>query len=166
MEKSWNTFLLDASDTKSLLVFRVKLGGKNFDDHIGKLLLGINVGIEIRLSGFNGSHDGFKGMATLFHVTLDLPVELDFIRDVKVESKVKEITDTIVVHGVKTLKDDDRSRFNIFGCVKSSIDVVVNWLLDSLSILESLDLFIHEVEVVLSGVKSSQSCLLTSIAVV
>mmetsp|Transcript_28935 Transcript_28935/g.54376 ORF Transcript_28935/g.54376 Transcript_28935/m.54376 type:complete len:215 (-) Transcript_28935:62-706(-) len=73
-----NTFLLDASHTKSLLVFGVQGSWKHFNDHITELLLGIDVSIEVGLSGFDRGHDGFEGVPTFFHVTLDLPVELDF----------------------------------------------------------------------------------------
>ena len=161
-----DTLLLDASDTKSLLVFLVKVGGENLNDHIGELLLGVNVGIEVGLTGLNGSHDGFERVSTLFHVTLDLPVKLDIRGDVEVKGEVKEVTDAVVVHGVKTLEDDDRSGLDLFGGVKSSVDVVVDGLLNSLSLLEGLDLLVHEVEVVLEGVKGSALGYLTSLTVV
>jgi hypothetical protein len=142
------------------------LGGENLDDHIGKLLLGVNVSIEIGLSGLNGSHDGFKRVTTLFHITLDLPVKLDIIRDIKVKGEVKQVTDTIVVHGVKTLEDDDRGGFDGLGSVKSSVDVVVDGLRDGLSVLEGLDLLVHEVEVVLKRVEGGESRNLTSVTII
>jgi len=117
-----DTILLDASDTKGLLVFKVEGGREDLDDHIGIGLLGFNEGIEVRLAGFDGGHDGFEGVTTLFHVTLDLPVELDIIGDVKVEGEVKKVANTIVVHRVKTFEDDDRGRFDLLGGVKSSVD--------------------------------------------
>ena len=161
-----NTLLLDASDTKSLLVFLVELGGENLDDQVSILLLGVDVGVEVGLSGLDGSHDGLKGVSTLFHITLDLPVELDLVGDVKVEGEVKKVANTVVVHGVKTFENDDRGGFNGLGSVEGSIDVVVNGLGDSLSFLEGLDLLEHEVEVVLFGVKSSSLGDLTSLTVV
>jgi hypothetical protein len=161
-----DTVLLDAVDLEGLLVLGVKIGRKDFDDHIGKLFLGINVGIEVGLSGFDGGHDGLQGVSTLFHITLDLPVQLDIGGDVKVKAEVKKTTDTVVVHGVKTLENDDRGGFDGFGSVKSSVDVVVNGLGNRLSVLEGLDLFEHQVEVVLERVQGSQTTFLSAISVV
>jgi hypothetical protein len=160
------TLLLDASDLKGLLVLLVEVGGENIDDHITKHLLGVNEGIEVGLSGLNGGHNGFKRVATLFHITLDLPVELDIGGDIEVEGEVKKFTDTGVVHGVKTLEDDNRSGLNGLRGVKSSIDVVVDGLTNGLSALEGLDLFVHEIEVVLKGVEGGKTGLLASITVV
>lgn len=161
-----NTLLLDAVDLEGLLVLGVEVGGEDFDDHIGKLLLGVNEGIEVGLSGFDGGHDGLQGMSTLFHVTLDLPVKLDIGGNVKVKAEVKKFKNTGVVHGVKTLENDDRGGLDGFRSVKSTVDVVVNGLGDGLSFLERLDLFVHQVEVVLKGVQGGQTSHLTSISVV
>ena len=161
-----DTFLLDASDTEGLLVFRVKGGREDLNDHIGIGLLGVNVGIEVRLAGFDGGHDGFEGVTTLFHITLDLPVELDLIGDIKVKGEVKKVTDTFVVHRVKTFEDDDRGRLDLLRSVKSSVDVVVDGLHDGLSVLEGVDLLVHEVEVILKRVQGGESRNLTSLTVV
>lgn len=161
-----NTILLDASDTKSLLVFLVKLGWEDLDDHVSILLLGVNVGIEVGLAGLDGSQDGLERVSTLFHVTLDLPVQLDLIGDVKVKGEVEKITNTIVVHGVKTFENDDGGWFDGLGGVKGSVDVVVDGLGNSLSVLQGLDLLVHEVEVVLKRVKGSQSSNLAAVTVV
>jgi len=149
------TELLDALDLERLLVFLVEIGWENLNDQVSILLLGINVGIEVRLAGFNGGHDGFERVTTLFHITLDLPVELDIRRDVEVESKVEKVSDTGVVHRVQTFKDDDRSGNNFLRFIKGSVNVIVDWLLDGFSVLEGLDLLKHEVKVVLLRVKGS-----------
>ena len=161
-----NTVLLDATDTKGLLVFLVELGREDLNDKVSILLLGVNVGIKVGLTGLDGSQDGLEGVSTLLHVTLDLPVKLDLRGDIKVESEVEEVTDTLVVHGVETLEDDDGGRLNGLGGVKGSVDVVVDWLLNGLALLQSLNLLVHKVEVVLDRVKSSESRDLTSLTVV
>lgn len=56
-------------------------------------------------------------MSSLFHVTLDLPVELDVGGDVKVQREVEEVPDTVIVHRVKTLEDDDGGGFDRLGRV-------------------------------------------------
>jgi len=161
-----NTLSLDTTNTKSLLVLRVKLSGKYLNDQISMLSLGGNVGREIGFTGFDGSKDGFKRMSTLFHITLDLPVKFYFVRDVEVKGEVKKVTYTFIVHGVKTLEDDDGGGFNGLRGIKSTVDVVVDGLGNSLSLLQSLYLLIHEIEVILTSIKSSKTRYLTSITVV
>ena len=162
----FDSLFLDALDAKSLLVFLVKFSGKNLNDEIRELLLGVDVGVEVGFTGFDRGHDGLKRMTTLFHVTLDLPVKLDLRRDVEVKSEVKEITNTFVVHGVETFENDDRGGFNGLGSVERSIDVVVDWLADSLSVLESLNLLVHQIEVVFFRVKGGETGLLTALSVI
>mmetsp|Transcript_9494 Transcript_9494/g.13236 ORF Transcript_9494/g.13236 Transcript_9494/m.13236 type:complete len:213 (-) Transcript_9494:64-702(-) len=105
-------------------------------------------------------------MTTLLHITLDLPVKLHIVTNVKVKSEVKKVTHTLVVHGVKTLKNDNRGRLHSFGSVKSSVHVVVDGLGDGLSLLQGLHLFVHEIKVVLGGVEGSETRNLTSLTVV
>ena len=105
-------------------------------------------------------------MATLLHITLDLPVQLDLVTDVKVQREVKKTTDTLVKHGVKTLNDDDGGGLNGLGGVQSTVDVVVDGLRDRLAILQGLDLLVHEVEVVLALIEGGKTGLLAAIAVV
>mmetsp|Transcript_19235 Transcript_19235/g.28327 ORF Transcript_19235/g.28327 Transcript_19235/m.28327 type:complete len:227 (+) Transcript_19235:677-1357(+) len=105
-------------------------------------------------------------MSTLLHITLDLPVKLNIIRDIKVKGEVKKVTYALVVHGVKSLENDDRGGLNSLGGIKGSVYVVVNGLFDGVSVLQGLDLLEHQVEVVLLGVKSGKSGLLTSVTVV
>ena len=105
-------------------------------------------------------------MTTLLHVTLDLPVQLDLVADVKVQRKVKKTTDTLVKHGVKTLNDDDGGGLNGLGSVKSTVDVVVDGLGDGLAVLQGLDLLVHEVKVVLALVEGGEAGHLAAIAVV
>ena len=105
-------------------------------------------------------------MTTLLHITLDLPVELDLVGDVKVEREVEEVTDTLVEHGVKTLNDDDGGGLDGLGGVEGTIDVVVDGLGDGLAILECLDLLVHEVKVVLTLIEGGESRYLTAVTVV
>ena len=105
-------------------------------------------------------------MTTFFHITLDLPVQFDIGGDVQVQGEVQQVTQTVVVHGVQTLKDNDRSRFNCFRSVKCTIDVVVDGFFHSLPLLEGLDLFVHEIKVVLKWVQGGETGHLTSITVI
>ena len=161
-----DTVLLDAPDTEGLLVFGVELSGEDLNDHVGVLLLGIDEGVKVGLTGLDGSHDGLEGVTTLLHVTLDLPVELDIGGDVKVEGKVKKVTDALVVHGVKSLNDDDGGRLDGLRGVKGSVHVVVDGLLNGLSVLEGLDLLEHQVKVVLLRVEGGEARNLTALTVV
>jgi hypothetical protein len=124
------------------------------------------VGIKVGLAGLDGGKDRLKRVTTLFHITLDLPVQFDLVGDVEVERKVEKVTHAGVVHGVKTLDDDDRSRLDGLGCVKGTVNVVVNWLGDAFSFLEFLQLLVHEVEVVLKRVEGSEATDFAAIAVV
>lgn len=161
-----DTFLLDAVDLQGLLVFRVEFGGDDLDDHISELLLGVDVGVEIGLASFDGSKDGLQRVTTFFHITLDLPVKLDIRGDIKVKAEVNKVSDTVIVEGVESLENDNGRGFNGLGGVKSSVDVVVDGLGDALSVLEGLDLFVHQVEVVFKGVQGGQAGDLTSVTVV
>eukprot|EP01083_Nonionella_stella_P176163 615695_1 len=105
-------------------------------------------------------------MSTLLHITLDLPVKLNIIRDIKVKGEIKKVTYALVVHGVKSLENDDRGGLNSLRGIKGSVYVVVNGLADGLSVLQGLYLLEHQVEVILLGVKSGKSGLLTSVTVV
>ena len=161
-----DALLLDGTDAEGLLVLGVELGGEDLDGEVSVLLLGGDVGIEIGLTGLDGGKDGLEGVTTLLHVTLDLPVQLDLVTDVKVQREVKKTTDTLVKHGVKTLNDDDGGGLNGLGSVKSTVDVVVDGLRDGLAVLQGLDLLVHEVEVVLALIEGGEAGLLAAIAVV
>jgi hypothetical protein len=128
-----NALGLDTSDAKGLLVLRVELGREDLNGHVSELLLRVNVGIEVRLASLDGSENGFKRMTTLFHITLNLPVEFNIRGDIEVKGEIKKFTDTWIMHRVKTLEDDDRSRFDGFRGVESSVDVVVDRLGNRLS---------------------------------
>jgi len=161
-----NTLLLNGTNLQCLLIIGVQVGGQDLNDVVGKLLLGFNEGIKVGLSGFDGGHDGFKGVATLFHITLDLPVELHLGADVKVETEVNEVTDTLIDEGVKALNDNDGGGFNLFGFIECSIDVVVDGLHDGLALLERLDMLEHEIEALLGGVECGKAGDLASSTVV
>mmetsp|Transcript_7522 Transcript_7522/g.10983 ORF Transcript_7522/g.10983 Transcript_7522/m.10983 type:complete len:406 (-) Transcript_7522:64-1281(-) len=160
------SYLLDVTDLKGLLVLLVQVGGENLDDEVGMFLLGGDVGIEVGLTGLDGSKDGLKGVSTFLHITLDLPVKLDIVGDIKVKGEVEKVTYTFIVHGVKSLEDDDWGGLNGLGGVEGSVNVIVDGLGDGLSVLQCLDLLEHQVEVVLFSVQGGQSTLLTSITVV
>lgn len=102
-----NVILLDASNKESLLVLLVELGGKNLNDNIIKFFWRINAGTNAGFVGLNGSHGGFKRVTMFFHLTLNLPVKLDIVRDIKADGEVKKVANTFITHGAKTLKDDD-----------------------------------------------------------
>ena len=157
---------MDTTDTEGLLVLGVELGREDLNDVVGVLLLGLNVGIEIGFTGLDGCHDGFEGVTTLFHIALDLPVELDIRGDIKVKGEVDEFTDTVINEGVESLNDDDGGGLDLLGCVKGSVNVVVNGLHDALSVLKGLDMLIHEVELLLGSVKGGEARDLTSVTVV
>jgi hypothetical protein len=71
------------------------------------LLLWVDVGIEVGLAGLNGLLDAVQAVATLSHVTLDLPCELDLVRDVQVDLEVNQVAHTLVVEGVQALNHKD-----------------------------------------------------------
>jgi len=89
-------------------------------------------------------------------LSLRYRAHLDLIGDVEVEGKIEEIADTGVVHGVKTLNNDNGSGLNGLGGVEGSVDVVVDGLLDSLALLKVLELLVHSVKVILLGVEGSE----------
>jgi hypothetical protein len=128
--------------------------------------LGFNEGIKVGFTSLDGGHDGFEGVATLFHITLDLPVELHLGADVKVKTEVNEVADTFIDEGVKSLDDNDGGGFNLFGFIESSVDVVVDGFHDCLALLECLYMLEHEVESLLSGVERGKAGDFTSSAVV
>jgi len=161
-----DSLLLDLTNTEGLLVLLVEVCGEDLNDEVGVLGLGGNVLVEVGLAGLDGSHDGLEAVAALLHVTLDLPVQLDLVGDVKVKGEVEEVTDALVVHGVETLEDDDGGGLDGLGSIESSVDVVVDGLLDSLAVLEGADLLEHEVEVVLALIESGETGLLAAVAVV
>mmetsp|Transcript_11820 Transcript_11820/g.16430 ORF Transcript_11820/g.16430 Transcript_11820/m.16430 type:complete len:410 (+) Transcript_11820:397-1626(+) len=160
--------LLDHSHAKDLAVggVRDKLSGKHLDDDVGLGSLRGDEGLEIGLPGLDGGLDRLKGVTALFHITLDLPGELDLIGDVEVNSEIKQLSHTIIKHGVEALNNHDRGGLDLLGGVQGTVDVVVDGLLDGLAGLELLQLFVHEVEVVLLLVKSGQTRNLTAVSVV
>lgn len=97
--------------------------------------------------------DGLERVSTLFHVSLDLPRELDVIADVEVDGEVEQLPHAWVVHGVETLNDDDACWRDGLGFVESAVHVVVNGLLDRVSGLKGLQLLVHQVEVVLCSIQ-------------
>ena len=93
-------------------------------------------------------------MTTLLHVPLDLPRELDLVRDVKVDGEVQQVAHALVHEGVEPFDDNDRGRFDLLRGVQGAVDVVVNGLLHGLAGLEVAKVLVHEVEPLLVGVKS------------
>ena len=84
-------------------------------------------------------------MATLGHVTLDLPRELDVVGDVEVDLEVEHVANALVREGVEALEDEDVRGLDLLRGVEHAGDVVVDRLLDGLALLERLDLVVHEV---------------------
>ena len=134
--------LLDETHAQDLALLLVgdELGGEHLDDHVSLLLLGINVGVEIGLTGLDGGLDGLQGVATLSHITLDLPGELGLVGDVQVDAEIDELVDAVIEEGVETLNDEDLGGINLLRGIEETGDMVVDGLLDSLALLESLDL--------------------------
>mmetsp|Transcript_37187 Transcript_37187/g.79328 ORF Transcript_37187/g.79328 Transcript_37187/m.79328 type:complete len:405 (+) Transcript_37187:327-1541(+) len=161
-----DSLLLDGTDLEGLLVLGVEVSREDLDDVVGELLLGLNVGVEIGLACLDGGHDGLQGVSALLHVTLDLPVELDIRRDVEVKAEVDELTDALVNEGVEALDDDDGGGFDLLGRVEGSVDVVVDGLHDRLSVLERLNVLVHEIELLLGRVEGGEAGDLASLAVV
>lgn len=85
----------------------VYLSRSHLDDHVCVLLLWVDVGIEVGLAGLNGLLDAVQAVATLSHVTLDLPCELDLVRDIQVDLEVNQVAHTLVVEGVQALNHKD-----------------------------------------------------------
>ena len=71
------------------------------------LLLGVDVGIKVRLAGCNRLLDALLRVPPLSHVALQLPGELDVVRDVQVDLEVQQIAHTLVVEGMEALNDQD-----------------------------------------------------------
>lgn len=103
------------------------------------------------------SLDGLQGVSALHHVPLDLPRELDLVRDVKVDGEVQQVAHALVDEGVEALDDHDGGGLDLLGLVQGPVHVVVDGLLDALAVLEVVELLEHEVELLLIGVESSPS---------
>ncbi len=71
------------------------------------LLLGVDVGVEVRSPGLDGGLDGLQAVAPLLHVALDLPCELDLVTDVQVDAEVVQLAHALVVEGVEALQHHD-----------------------------------------------------------
>lgn len=92
-------------------------------------------------------------MSALHHVPLDLPCELDLVRDVKVDGEVEQFAHALVDEGVEALDDDDGGGLDLLRGVQGPVDVVVDGLLDALAVLEVVELLVHEVKLLLLGVE-------------
>lgn len=97
--------------------------------------------------------DGLQRVAALHHVALDLPRELDLVRDVEVDGEVKEVAHALVHERVQPLDDDDRGCLDLLGGVQGAVDVVVDGLHHALARLEVAELLVHEVEPLLFSVQ-------------
>lgn len=92
-------------------------------------------------------------MSALHHVPLDLPRELDLVRDVQVDGEVQQVAHALVHEGVEPLDDDDGGGLDLLGLVQGPVDVVVDGLHHALAVLEVVELLVHEVKLLLLGVE-------------
>ena len=76
-------------------------------DDISMLLLGVDVGIEVRLAGVDGLLDALGRVAALLHVPLQLPGKLDIVTDVQVQLEVQQVPHTLIKEGMKALHHQD-----------------------------------------------------------
>mmetsp|Transcript_4334 Transcript_4334/g.9805 ORF Transcript_4334/g.9805 Transcript_4334/m.9805 type:complete len:407 (+) Transcript_4334:94-1314(+) len=160
--------LLDHAHAQNLAVgiSGDELRGEHLDDDVRELLLRVDVRVEVRLACLDGRLDGLQGVSTLRHVALDLPRELDLVGDVEVDGEVAEVAHALVHERVKSLDDEDLRRLDLLRRVHDTRDVVVDALVHALSLLERLDLLVHEVELLLLDVQRRLSGHLASLAIV
>ena len=92
-------------------------------------------------------------MSALHHIPLDLPRELDLVRDVEVDREVQQVAHALVDEGVEPLDDDNGGGLDLLGGVEGPVDVVVDGFHDALPVLEVVELLVHEVELLLLGVE-------------
>ena len=79
-------------------------------------------------------------MSTLCHITLDLPGEFDFVRNIKINAEINQIVDTVVVERMQTFNDKDLRRCDIFRGIQKSRNMVVNGLGNALTLFQSFHL--------------------------
>merc|ERR1740130_1272413 len=158
---------LDHLDLKRLAdVVGDEVSREDRDDEVRVCALRADELVEVRLARLDRGLDRLKRVAALLHVALDLPGELDLIRDVEVDREVHEIAHARVVERVEALDDHDVGRLDLLRGVEGAVHVVVDRLLDRLARLERGKLLVHEVEVVLGAVESGALGHLAALAVV
>lgn len=101
----------------------------------------------------DGGLDGLKRVSALHHVPLDLPRELDLVRDIQVDGEVQQVAHAVVDERVEALDNDDRGGLDLLGGVQRAVDVVIYRLHDRLASLEVAQLLVHEVESLLVRVQ-------------
>ncbi len=79
--------------------------GARLDDHVGVLLLHVDVRVKVRLARLNAGLDALQRVAALGHVALDLPRKLDLVADVQVDLEVDQLAHALVVEGVQALRN-------------------------------------------------------------
>merc|ERR1712217_424321 len=129
-----------------------EFGGKYLDHKVGVSTLWGHKGIEIWLAGLNGGFDGLERVSSLLHVALHLPREFDVVSDVQINRKVEELAYALVHEWVQPFDDKDWRGLDRLWFIEGAVHMVVDGFLDFLSTLESRDLLIHEVELLLLGV--------------
>ena len=129
----------------ALVVVGDELRGEHLDDDVGVRLLGVDERVEVGLARLDGGLDGLQGVATLGHVALDLPGELHVVGDVEVDLEVEHLAHALIREGVEALEDQDVGGLDRLRGVHHAGDVVVDALLHGLTLLERLDLVVHEV---------------------
>ena len=104
----------------ALLLVGDEVRGEHLEDDVRELALRRDERVEVGLSGFDRLLDRLERVAALDHVSLDLPGELDVVRDVEVEREVEELAHALVGHGVEALDDDDGRRRDLLGRVEGA----------------------------------------------
>ena len=84
----------------------------------------------VGLCSYSQYLDRLERVAALLHVTLNLPGELNLVRDVEVDREIHELAHTLVVERVKALDDHDVGRLDLLRGVKRTFnegDEVRKW---------------------------------------
>ncbi len=163
-----DTLLLNQPHPQDLVLFvgfGQQICGQHFNNDIGIALLHINKRFKVGPAGFNRAQHVFIGMAPLSHIALNFPGDFNFRTDIKVHTKVEEVTHTLVIHRVQPLDDDNVVRLNRFWRVDQARLVVVDRLHDAFARLERLNLLIHEIKVVSAGVEGCDPSLFALVAI-
>ena len=113
---------LDHLDLEHLALLLVgdEVRGEHLEDDVRELALRRDERVEVGLARLDGLLDRLERVAALDHVALDLPGELDVVRDVEVEREVEELAHALVGHGVEALDDDDGRRRDLLGRVEGA----------------------------------------------
>ena len=160
--------LLDQAHPQDLALLLVghELRRQHLDDDVRELLLRVDELVKVGLARLDRRLDRLERVAALGHVALDLPRELDLVRDVEVDLEVEQVAHALVVEGVQALDDEDLGGLDPLRRVEEPGHVVVDGLVDGLALAQRLDLLVHEVEVLAALVERGDLLDLAAVAVV